>query len=188
MSTEEASSEEQEEFNRLIGLLDQKVEKFFDKMRGNPVADRIFYTASQLGDHGLIWQALGSAKALFGNKKHEKNFVRLSTSLALESILVNGVLKSLFPRERPSSNESRPHYLRQPITASFPSGHASAAALSAVLLSTGKRRRPLFLWALAGIVAASRIHVKIHHASDVLAGAAFGYALGKLVKSVWRIK
>ncbi len=179
---------QQEQFKHLVELLDEKAEQFFEKMRSNSTANRIFYTASQLGDHGLIWQLLGATKALLGGRKQEKNFIRLSTSLAMESILVNGILKSLFPRERPVSNESRPHYLRQPITASFPSGHASAAALSAVLLNTSKRKCPLFIWTAAGIVATSRIHVKIHHASDVLVGAAFGYGLGKLIKLIWRVK
>jgi hypothetical protein len=56
----------------------------------------------------------------------------------------------------------RPHSLRQPLTSSFPSGHASAAFVAAALLSD---RRPLpekALWyGLAGVVASSRVHVKI---------------------------
>ena len=36
--------------------------------------------------------------------------------------------------------------------------------------------------ALALTVAASRIHVRIHHASDVLAGVATGLALGALAR------
>jgi membrane-associated phospholipid phosphatase len=32
------------------------------------------------------------------------------------------------------------------------------------------------------IVAASRVHVKIHHASDVIGGIALGIALGELAR------
>ncbi len=170
--------------------LDKKIDKLFDKIRDKPLMDRIFYTASQLGDQALVWQLLAAFKALFGDKKHQKNFYRLSTSLAFESLLVNGILKSLFPRERPDVEDGeRPLYLRQPITASFPSGHASAAALAILLLKTSKKKSPfsLLTWILAGIVATSRVYVKIHHASDVLAGAAVGYSLGKLIKKFWKV-
>lgn len=174
----------------LVQEFDERVEKLFDKIRNQPGADRIFYTASQLGDNALIWQLIAAVRALFGSKKHEKNFYRLSSSLAFESLLVNGIMKSLFPRQRPDADdEDRPLYLRQPVTTSFPSGHASAAALAVVLLKTGKRKSPLSLltWTLAGIVAFSRVYVKIHHASDIVAGAAVGYSLGKIIKKLWKL-
>lgn len=173
----------------VVKKFDEKVEKLFDKIRNQPLADRIFYTAAQLGDHALIWQLIAALKALFGNEKHGRNFFRLSSSLAFESILVNGVLKSMFPRERPDvDNDERPLYLRQPATTSFPSGHASAAALSVLLLKTSKKKSPfsMITLILAGIVATSRIYVKIHHASDVVAGASVGYGLGKIIKALWR--
>ncbi|MDQ6837181.1 MAG: phosphatase PAP2 family protein, partial [Actinomycetota bacterium] len=40
---------------------------------------------------------------------------------------------------------------------------------------------PLY-YALAVVVAASRLHVKIHHASDVVGGAIIGAALGEIVR------
>ena len=43
------------------------------------------------------------------------------------------------------------------------------------------------LWAFGGhclVVACSRIHVRIHHATDVAGGMILGVILGKLVKSV----
>jgi undecaprenyl-diphosphatase len=111
--------------------------------------------------------------------------VRVSASLGVESALVNIVIKSFFRRERPVHQEERPHRLRTPLTTSFPSGHASSAFLAATLLSDRSRGKPVF-FALAGVVAASRVHVRIHHASDVVGGAAIGLALGALVKRVAR--
>jgi undecaprenyl-diphosphatase len=70
--------------------------------------------------------------------------------------------------------------LRTPLTSSFPSGHASSAFFAAVLLA---RRQPKLagLWfGLAAVVACSRIHVRMHHASDVVVGAAIGATLGAL--------
>ena len=77
--------------------------------------------------------------------------------------------------------EERPHELRQPVTSSFPSGHASAAVLAATLLTERSKFKPLW-YGLAGIVATSRIHVRIHHASDVIAGAIVGFGLSRVVK------
>jgi len=38
----------------LVKALDTRVEKVFAPLRGNPIADRIFYTATALGDFGLL--------------------------------------------------------------------------------------------------------------------------------------
>jgi undecaprenyl-diphosphatase len=37
---------------------------------------------------------------------------------------------------------------------------------------------------LAGLVAASRVYVRMHHASDVVAGIAFGLGLGLVARRV----
>jgi membrane-associated phospholipid phosphatase len=34
-------------------------------------------------------------------------------------------------------------------------------------------------------VASSRVYVKMHHASDVVAGAALGFAMAHLARRVW---
>ncbi|MGC8627505.1 MAG: phosphatase PAP2 family protein, partial [Acidimicrobiales bacterium] len=95
-----------------------------------------------------------------------------------ESVLVNGLIKSVFRRVRPVSAKPHPLPLRVPRTSSFPSGHASAAFAAAALL----RDDPLWpaIYALATVVATSRVHVRMHHASDVIAGAVVGAALGEL--------
>jgi undecaprenyl-diphosphatase len=89
----------------------------------------------------------------------------------------------MFHRERPVHEEERPHDLRQPLTSSFPSGHASAAFMAATLLSERSKTKPLWFGA-AAVVAVSRLHVRIHHASDVLVGAGIGLTLGKVIKTL----
>ena len=65
---------------------------------------------------------------------------------------------------------------------SFLSGHASSAVTAALLLtSTPTPWAPAF-WALAGVVGSSRVHVKIHHGSDVAGGLLVGAAIGTLVR------
>jgi undecaprenyl-diphosphatase len=166
-----------------IQRFDRLVDEVADRARGNPVLDRVFYVASELGDWSLLWHLLGAGQGLVA-RDGATRAVRLSASLGVESALVNGGIKTLFRRRRPAVELDRPHRLRQPLTSSFPSGHASSAFLAATLLSDGTRAAPAY-YALATIVAASRVHVGIHHASDVVAGAAIGLALGALAKRLW---
>jgi undecaprenyl-diphosphatase len=85
----------------------------------------------------------------------------------------------LFERVRPVefAELEFPHGLRKPVTSSFPSGHATAAFCAASLLGGG----PAW-YAAATLVASTRVYVRLHHASDVVAGAAFGLALGALMR------
>ena len=169
-----------------IDRFDQLVEAGFDRLRGRPVVDRVMYTVTELADFSLLWHLIGTAQGLTRSDGFERA-VRLSASLGVESALVNGVLKSLVRRRRPVPDFERPHHLRIPVTSSFPSGHASAAFFAAALLSDGRRAKPAY-YALATVVAASRIHVRIHHASDVVGGMVVGVGLGALAKRIWRIK
>jgi undecaprenyl-diphosphatase len=174
-----------EPFGPEVARFDAAVDDWFDQHRGNPVMDRLFYVASALGDHGLIWHIAGLARAAMPGAD-TADAVRLSVSLGVESAIVNLGVKSLFRRGRPVHEGDRPHELRKPLTSSFPSGHASAAFLAATMLSEGRPIEAPLWFGLASVVSASRVYVKVHHASDVVAGAAIGLALGAVATRVWR--
>lgn len=161
----------------LVRVFDERVDAVFDRLRGRPAADRLFYGASAVGDFGLLWAILAAARGLRGGPIDERAAVRAIVGTGVESVLVNLGLKSFFRRVRPREQPAHPHHLRQPLTSSFPSGHATAAFCAAVMLSEADPLAPLY-FAAAGIVAASRVHVKIHHPSDVVGGIAVGLALG----------
>ena len=97
-------------------------------------------------------------------------------------MLVNGVIKSFFKRERPVSQEPRPYKMRMPLTTSFPSGHSSTAVVAAILLSEGNSWWPR-VRGVAALVATSRIYVRIHHASDVVGGLATGLVIGTAARA-----
>ncbi|MEZ5281807.1 MAG: phosphatase PAP2 family protein [Acidimicrobiales bacterium] len=165
-------------FGPAVDAFDQAVDRAFEPLRNNAVANRVMYTASTLGDWSTIWHLSGALEAA---RRGDAGFaVRLSSVMGVESLLVNQGIKRLFKRVRPRRDDlDTKHHVRQPLTSSFPSGHASAAMTAAAVLSRGSRLGPL--WYAAGIVVAcSRIHVKMHHASDVVAGLATGVILGRL--------
>jgi undecaprenyl-diphosphatase len=60
---------------------------------------------------------------------------------------------------------------------SFPSGHAAAAFMAAVVLSK-YFKRPFIFFGLAALVAASRVCIGVHYPTDVLSGAALGSLIG----------
>ena len=168
-----------------VEAFDEAVEQMFARLRGNPVADRVFYTASELGNFSILWHALAWAGAT--SERGRQSALRVSVALAVESALVNGPIKSAFNRSRPLAEHDHPHRLRQPLTSSFPSGHARAAVVADVLLTEPKRRRWPF-WAAASVVAASRVHVRIHHGSDVVVGALVGAVIARLFKKIWPLR
>src|SRR5207253_2953415 len=137
--------------------------------------------ASELGDFSLVWVLLGALRGLRSERDWHAA-MRVGVGLGFESALVNGLIKSFFRRRRPSAVDFVHRLaLRQPRTSSFPSGHATSAFSAAALLSEEDVLWPLY-YALAAVVATSRVYVKMHHASDVIAGAALGAVMGRAAR------
>ena len=107
--------------------------------------------------------------------------------LGAESLVVNQGLKRLFRRTRPTESGDERYPVRRPSTSSFPSGHASSAFFAASLLSERDRALAPLWFSLAAVVATSRAYVRIHHGSDVVAGAAVGLALAAVAKRLWPV-
>jgi undecaprenyl-diphosphatase len=161
--------------------LDESVDLAFDRLRGHPRADWIAYVASEAADYSLAWHAINTTIAVVSPSRR-RHAIRLAATLGVESLLVNGVIKRLVKRERPPLPAERAYLVRRPRTQSFPSGHASSATVAGVLLTDAvPQLTPL--WAmLSATVAASRIHNRMHHASDVVAGAALGLLVAEAAR------
>jgi undecaprenyl-diphosphatase len=167
----------------LVAGFDNRVDAWFDQhLRGRPVADALMYAASAAGEHSMLWLAWAALRGWRAGQPGQY-LVRATVALAGESALVNGGIKSLFRRQRPQGGQPHPLPLRTPRTTSFPSGHASAAFAAAALLGDGSRHK-VVPYLAGATVAASRVHVRMHHASDVVAGAALGALLGEVMRRV----
>lgn len=161
--------------------LDRAVDAAVTKLK-NPVLDGVFYPLSSAADHSLLWLAAAGAREAAG-KARPGTALRLGAVLAAESALTNLALKSVFGRIRPALDPGPlPWGLRRPVTSAFPSGHATAGFTTAVFLSRADPGPPWYL--IAALVAGSRVYVRLHHASDVLAGVALGLAFGALARRV----
>ncbi|HEY4609806.1 MAG TPA: phosphatase PAP2 family protein [Ilumatobacteraceae bacterium] len=157
-----------------------------ERLRGHPVADPIFKAASTLGDFSGIWQLISVGRLITGRTSSRQSLA-FSALIGAESLVVNQGVKRLFGRIRPTESGDPRFPVRRPSTSSFPSGHASAAFFSAAILTaaTGKRFAPVW-YSTAAVVAVSRAYVRIHHPSDVVAGAAVGVALGTIGSRIFK--
>lgn len=167
-----------------LGRFDDLIDTSVSRLRGRRTLDRTFYVLSETANHSLLWHGINLVDATIGGPLHRRRALRRSVILGVEQALVNGVIKNIFRRDRPLPPEHAPHRLRTPRTTSFPSGHASAGACAATLLSQDLGAAPVW-WTTAGIVSASRVYVGVHHASDVLGGLLLGRLLARAADKIW---
>ncbi len=163
--------------------LDRAVDAAVDRWR-RPALDRLFYAPSGAADHSLIWVAIGAVREATGRGRRG-SALRLTGVLAVESVVTNGLVKLAFRRLRPTldapASGPLPFGLRRPMTSAFPSGHATSGFTAAAFLARGDPLGPAY-YLLATVVAASRIYVRLHHASDVIGGAILGIAFGRVAR------
>jgi diacylglycerol kinase family enzyme/membrane-associated phospholipid phosphatase len=151
--------------------------------------DTAMKTASTAANHSLLWffvAAVLAARRGAGRKSAARGVL----AIAGASATANGLLKPLLPRRRPAAAElpayqTLPH---PPKSSSFPSGHAASAAAFATAVAMESPRLGLAVAPLAASVAYSRVHVGVHWASDVLAGAAVGSGIALATRRWWPVR
>lgn len=166
-----------------VAAFDDRVDAYAERLQ-SPALDHVFYPLSSAADHSLLWFAAGAVRAARAGRPRACG--NLALALAIESFTTNFVIKSVFRRVRPARPvvERLPYGMHVPVTSSFPSGHATAAFCAATMLGAGRRSAPAW-YALATAVAASRVYVRLHHASDVATGAVLGLAMGRVLRSAF---
>lgn len=99
-------------------------------------------------------------------------------ALTLSHVAVQ-VLKRAVARPRPCDANGHPLALIDlPDPYSFPSGHAAAVSAIATTVTLSQPVLALLVIPVAVVVAASRVALRVHHVSDVVAGVALGVAGG----------
>ncbi|XP_068808068.1 polyisoprenoid diphosphate/phosphate phosphohydrolase PLPP6 [Struthio camelus] len=142
----------------------------------------------EVSGHGLPW-LLGTFCGLCRSHSSATREVLLNLlfALLLDLVLV-AVVKGLVKRRRPTHNKMDMFVTISVDKYSFPSGHATRAALVCRfvlhhLVLAVPLRVLVVLWAL--IVGISRVMLGRHNVTDVLFGLLLGYALYSVVEYCW---
>ncbi|QWB22048.1 MULTISPECIES: bifunctional phosphatase PAP2/diacylglycerol kinase family protein [Streptomyces] len=141
-----------------------------------PGAGPVLPRLGRSANHGVLWCVAAAALAASRTPRARRAATRGLASLGLASLAVNTLGKRSVRRSRPALD---PVPLirrlgRQPITTSFPSGHAASAAAFATGVALESPAWGAVVAPVAASVALSRVYTGAHFPSDVLAGAALG--------------
>ncbi|WP_030346738.1 bifunctional phosphatase PAP2/diacylglycerol kinase family protein [Streptomyces sp. NRRL S-1022] len=149
-----------------------------------PGAERVLPRLSRSANHGVLWFATAAALAASRTPRARRAAVRGLASLGLASLTINTLGKRSVRRARPVLDPVPlvRQLKRQPITTSFPSGHAASAAAFATGVALESPAWGAAVAPVAFSVAASRVYTGVHFPSDVLAGAALGAGAAFLVR------
>ena len=163
-----------------LAAFDARFDRLLEPTRNFKPTIWLFTTATALGDFGILWHIVGIVRAVADTSRVKQALI-LSALMGVESLLLNQGIKPFFKRERPTVKGDSRFKIRKPRTSSFPSGHASSAFFAAVVLTRWSSWPAITAWfVFAVIVATSRVAVRIHHATDIFAGALIGTAMGLL--------
>lgn len=149
----------------------------------SPFLDTFFVFITRLGDKGFIWCVLALILILVPGKR--KTGCICIAALILTEITGNHILKPLFARVRPCDvNQAVQLLIANPGGYSFPSGHASSSfAVAASVWFTGEKKLAAPAFALACLIAVSRLYLYVHFPTDIGAGALLGIPLSYIC--VW---
>ena len=128
---------------------------------------------------GPVWSTVFVASMFTAGRFSHSSRFRAMTYDMLDAAVVNfgytELVKVAVGRERPNGQDNK----------SFPSGHTSNAfALAAVAERHYGWKIGVPAYAVASLVGASRLEQDKHYLSDVVAGAALGYIVGRTVVRV----
>jgi membrane-associated phospholipid phosphatase len=106
----------------------------------------------------------------------------LSAEALIDSVITGGALKAITQRARPQAGVERSEFFDG--GSSFPSGHSTQAwAVATIIASEYKHRRAVQVaaYGVASAVSIARFTGHKHYVSDVVAGSALGYGIGRFV-------
>ena len=119
-----------------------------------------------LGEHGAVWFAIGAAARRWDAAR----------TVAI-TYGANQLVKVVVRRKRPQAEGRLTTTLSN---LSYPSAHTATSVAGARRLAETLPAAPL--WALAAALAGSRLYLRVHYPSDLLAGAALGGAVAELTR------
>jgi undecaprenyl-diphosphatase len=153
--------------------------------RAAPV-DAVMVALSLAGSGGAVWFLIAAVRAAV-RPRQAMAMWQAVLAVVLAWLVADAVLKPIVHRPRPPAGQVA-EFAHASRTSSFPSAHAATSVAGAVALGAAWPAARVAVWTLAALIACSRTYLGLHYPSDVLAGAALGWALAWFVcgRTGWR--
>jgi len=162
-----------------------------DRITGDEIgeANRQVALSRHISDAGSIYSVAAAAGTFYLVGRWKNNYRARETGLlsaeaAIDAIIVEGALKGITQRARPLDGVDRSEFFDG--GSSFPSGHSTQTWAVATVIAHEYKDRPAVQIAAYGIATAvsiARFTGHKHYLSDVLAGSALGWGIGRYVYS-----
>ena len=170
-------------------IFDNKINNFFQRHQTSGLNNVAKYGMEPLGS-GVYSFPFVAGFYFYGVATHNAKMMRVAMA-ATQAVIIGGVsvevVKHIFGRVRPyQSIPANPRLWMGPKGfqyVSFPSGHTVVAFSLATVFASAYKDKPwvgILSYGLATGVGLSRIYNDDHWSSDVLIGAALGFAIGKV--------
>src|SRR5574338_160622 len=155
-------------------------DEIFEAKRQVSASRGISYAGSVYGLGGVAatFYLLGRTN---GNSRARETGL-LSAEALVNSLITAGVLKGISQRARPTDGRDRSEFFDG--GSSFPSGHSTQAWAVATVIASEYKHRPavqIAAYGIASAVSVARFTGHKHYISDVVAGSALGFGIGRFV-------
>lgn len=169
-----------------LTALDTRAFEIVNGKLHHPVLDVVMPFLTTQTNWYPILGGIAIALIVWGGKRGRMAAAMLVIAVALADQVSCSLLKPIFGRARPPLALPADHVrllVHRSEAFSFPSAHAANSfAMASVVAWRLKRLAPV-AYAIAAVVAYSRVYVGLHYPLDVLGGAVVGIAAGRV--AIW---
>lgn len=137
------------------------------------------------GNKGWFWIALAVLLLIIPRTRYMG--IPAVISFVITAGLNSVILKNIIGRVRPFdySDLIIPAVQDLPDSNSFPSGHAATAFAVALILLRADKRIGIPAVIFASLIAFSRVALRVHYPTDIIAGFLLAFAVSTIVWLVW---
>jgi undecaprenyl-diphosphatase len=171
---------------RPLDALDANLFLFVNHLPHTHILNKFFYSLTVAFNGGMYWYAVLALSALRNRRRFGEYLREIAIPLTITTALVEFPIKSYFRRRRPFITIIQAIVIgKKPGTWSFPSGHSASAFGGAWLMNHTFAHRWRLRYALASLVAFSRIYLGDHYPGDVASGSLLGLLFAMFFRKVF---